>query len=104
MAISKFGQAFQAARKAGKKEFSFNGKKYHTKTKEEMAPKKQAPIPKQRPAPKKKAPVNVRVPKGPTISPVGSMPSKKDMEKATNVKMKDRRFLRGTFMTGKDRK
>lgn len=37
--MSKFGDAFAAARKAGKAEFTFNGKKYHTKTKEEMADK-----------------------------------------------------------------
>lgn len=31
MATSKFGKAFAAARKAGKKEFSFGGKSYNTK-------------------------------------------------------------------------
>lgn len=31
-----FKEAFAAARKAGKKEFTWNGKSYHTKTKEEM--------------------------------------------------------------------
>lgn len=31
MALSKFGQAFADARKAGLKEFEFNGKKYNTK-------------------------------------------------------------------------
>lgn len=36
---SSFGSAFAAARKAGKKEFTWNGKKYHTKTKEEMGGK-----------------------------------------------------------------
>lgn len=35
MALSKFGAAFKAARKAGKKEFSFGGKKFTTKTREE---------------------------------------------------------------------
>jgi hypothetical protein len=34
-----FGQAFAAARKAGKKEFMYNGKPYHTRTKEEEAAK-----------------------------------------------------------------
>lgn len=43
--MSSFGKAFAAARKAGKKNFTFGGKSYHTKTKEEMAP----PIPKDRP-------------------------------------------------------
>jgi hypothetical protein len=31
----KFNDAFAAARKAGKKEFEWNGKKYHTRTKDE---------------------------------------------------------------------
>jgi hypothetical protein len=34
-----FGQAFAAARKAGKKEFMYNNKPYHTRTKEEEAAK-----------------------------------------------------------------
>jgi len=34
-----FGQAFAAARKAGKKEFMYNGKPYHTRTKEEESAK-----------------------------------------------------------------
>jgi hypothetical protein len=34
---SSFGAAFAAARKAGKKEFTWNGKRYHTRTKEEDA-------------------------------------------------------------------
>ncbi len=33
--MSKFGDAFAAARKAGKKEFTWNGKRYNTKLKEE---------------------------------------------------------------------
>lgn len=40
MATSDFGKAFAAARKAGKKEFSFGGKAYHTRTKEEDAAQK----------------------------------------------------------------
>ena len=32
-----FGDAFNAARSAGKKEFTYKGKKYHTRTKEEEA-------------------------------------------------------------------
>ena len=35
--VSDFGSAFSAARKAGKKEFTYKGKKYHTRTKEEDA-------------------------------------------------------------------
>lgn len=42
MATSKFGQAFAAARKAGKKAFTFNGKSYHTRTREEEATRKSA--------------------------------------------------------------
>jgi hypothetical protein len=38
--MSKFGEAFSAARKAGKKQFTFNGKKYHTRTREEEAARK----------------------------------------------------------------
>ena len=34
-----FGQAFASARKAGDKEFTFGGKKYNTRTKEEDSPK-----------------------------------------------------------------
>jgi len=33
--VSKFGDAFAAARKAGKKVFTFNGKKYNTRTKDD---------------------------------------------------------------------
>ena len=47
MAMSEFGKAFAAARKRGEKEFSFGGKKYHTRTKEEESkkdtPKMEAP-------------------------------------------------------------
>ena len=50
--MSKFGEAFASARKAGKKNFKFKGKSYTTKTKEEAAP----PVPKDRPK-KGKAPV-----------------------------------------------
>jgi len=38
--MSDFKSAFAAARKAGEKEFTWNGKKYHTRTKEEGAPAK----------------------------------------------------------------
>lgn len=46
MAMSEFGKAFAAARKAGDKTFMFKGKKYTTETKEEKEarmPKKAAP-------------------------------------------------------------
>lgn len=51
--LSKFGAAFAAARKAGKQEFTFGGKKYHTRTKEDMSVSaKDAPTPKARPSAK----------------------------------------------------
>ena len=37
--MSAFGDAFKAAREAGKKTFTFNGKSYHTRTKEDEAKK-----------------------------------------------------------------
>jgi hypothetical protein len=37
MAMSKFGAAYKAARDAGKKDFTFNGKKYTTESREEKA-------------------------------------------------------------------
>lgn len=37
-----FGKAFAEARKAGKKEFTWNGKRYHTRTKEEEDARKKA--------------------------------------------------------------
>jgi hypothetical protein len=40
MATSEFGKAFAAARKAGDKTFEFNGKKYTTKTAEDVAKEK----------------------------------------------------------------
>lgn len=48
MALSKFGKAFAEARKSGKKEFSFGGKSYNTKLKED-GPKK-VPTPTAKPA------------------------------------------------------
>lgn len=42
MATSPFGKAFQAARKSGLKEFSFGGKQYHTRTREEEDTRKKA--------------------------------------------------------------
>lgn len=45
MATSKFGKAFAAARKAGKKEFSFGGKSYNTKLREGKTP-----VPSKKPA------------------------------------------------------
>ncbi|AGC35545.1 hypothetical protein RHEph01_gp034 [Rhizobium phage RHEph01] len=48
--MTSFGDAFKAARKAGKTTFKFGGKSYHTKTKDEMAKTTKAvPTPTQRP-------------------------------------------------------
>ncbi|MFB2563643.1 hypothetical protein [Rhizobium sp. IMFF44] len=50
--MSAFGDAFKAARKAGKTTFKFQGKSYHTKTKDEMEKTKKAtsvPTPTPRP-------------------------------------------------------
>lgn len=43
---SKFGSAFKSARSAGKKEFTFNGKKYNTKTRDDL---KKTPVPAEKP-------------------------------------------------------
>lgn len=45
-----FKEAFASARKAGKKEFTWNGKRYHTRLKEET--KKSSSAPKTSPRPK----------------------------------------------------
>lgn len=42
MATSEFGKAFAAARKAGEKEFTFNGKQYNTRLKEDTIGEKNA--------------------------------------------------------------
>lgn len=39
MPSSAFGKAFASARKAGKKEFTYNGKSYNTELKETVRPK-----------------------------------------------------------------
>lgn len=49
--MATFGDAFKSARSAGKTTFKWQGKSYHTKTKEEMAKtKKSVPTPTSRPA------------------------------------------------------
>ena len=48
-----FGEAFKAARKAGKKEFTYKGKRYHTRTADEEKAAKAKPKPKPKAAPKK---------------------------------------------------
>jgi hypothetical protein len=42
--MTAFGDAFKAARKAGKTTFKFNGKSYHTKTKEDVAKAPKPPV------------------------------------------------------------
>lgn len=79
--MSKFGEAFKAARAAGKKEFKFGGKKYNTKTKEEVGGKSPA-VPKRRPDSKKKEPVKgLKLPTAPKKKqeqlPDGRKPSKR---------------------------
>jgi hypothetical protein len=81
--MTKFGDAFAAARKAGKKEFTHNGKKYNTKTKEEAAAKGPSKVPDRRPDTKKapKEPVKglkkVTAPKPkPSQLPDGRKPTK----------------------------
>ncbi|MBZ5882541.1 hypothetical protein, partial [Escherichia coli] len=50
--MTNFGDAFKAARKAGKTTFKFGGKSYHTKTKDEMSKtKKSASVPTPTPRP-----------------------------------------------------
>ena len=68
--MSAFGDAFQAARSAGKKTFSFNGKLYHTKTKEEMAKTTQKMATQSRAS---SAPVPSSRPDNPASSSVGSL-------------------------------
>nr|WP_250808765.1 hypothetical protein [Neorhizobium tomejilense] len=49
--MASFGDAFKAARSAGKTTFKWQGKSYHTKTKDEMEKtKKSVPTPTSRPA------------------------------------------------------
>lgn len=47
--VSNFGKAFRAAREAGKKEFTFGGKSYNTKIKEDAPAKKDAAPAKDKP-------------------------------------------------------
>jgi hypothetical protein len=83
---SAFSKAFAAARKAGKKTFSWNGKSYTTKTKEEAAP----PVPKDRPN-KKKPPVKGITPPSAKVAEMsaknkplkGPIPKKKDANPVT---------------------
>lgn len=62
-----FKEAFAAARKAGKGTFTWNGKKYTTKLREDAAPKKSA-TPKAKPSRKSKS-ASVRKSTAPKSSP-----------------------------------
>lgn len=74
--MSNFDSAFSAARKAGKKEFSFGGKKFNTKLREDAKPAKvklpsRGPIPPSRPE-ATKAPAAAKAPaKSESIAPFG---------------------------------
>lgn len=71
-----FKSAFAAARKAGKKEFSWNGKRYSTKLREDKAPSK-SPTPAKKktassPTPKKKPTNKTTSSPTPKKKPAGS--------------------------------
>jgi len=75
MALSKFGAAFRAARKAGKKVFTWNGKRYNTRLKGEGKTKKspnikgKVPLPRSKPAKAKTTNrANIGRPKAPKAS------------------------------------
>lgn len=96
MVTSSFGKAFAAARKAGKKEFTWNGKSYNTKLKEEVGVSKSAP-PKARPS-AKKSPNRPTAPGGtPTAST--SQPTVREMKAGSGRKtMRDRIKAKRTAM------
>lgn len=88
--MSAFGDAFKAARAAGKKTFRHNGKLYTTQTKEEAAKASAKPAPK--PAQKSKGP-DVQAPPAPASSkrPPKAAPSKtvnKEIAKSGPDKLK----------------
>ena len=67
--MASFGEAFKAARSAGKKTFRWQGKTYHTKTKDEMEKtKKSVPVPTPRPDPQTTS--SVATPTNPAPVPV----------------------------------
>lgn len=74
MATSKFGRAFAAARKAGKKTFTWNGKKYTTEVRKPVSQKlkgKTVPKPTPRPGskPAAKKDIGAKKPTGKTPTP-----------------------------------
>lgn len=71
-----FKSAFAAARKAGKKEFTWNGKKYHTRTKDEEMKTTGGTRPKPRPASSTTRPkARPKAPTRPKASPKGGKAS-----------------------------
>ena len=70
MAMSSFEKAFASARKSGKKEFTWNGKRYNTKVKEETASSPRA------------RPKNVMAPKPRPTSPNSAPKSNMDKLRA----------------------
>lgn len=67
--MTAFGDAFKAARSAGKTVFTWNGKKYHTKTKEEMeGVRAKAGADKKAPTPTARQPIDSLASSGRTTS------------------------------------
>lgn len=85
--MSAFGDAFKAARAAGKKTFTFNGKSYHTRTKEDEAKAKKPDVSKA-----KAGPAEYEL-----IKPVDKSPKKIDedgkLKNVNPVDMPERRRL-----------
>lgn len=92
MATSKFGKAFAAARKAGKKEFSFGGKRYNTKTRDEDAPKN-VPTPTANPAKAKS---------GASRSTEGKVSAKSGASRSTSGKVTEKKPREKIFSSGKN--
>ena len=85
-----FGQAFAAARKAGKKEFMYNGKPYHTRTKEEEAARAKPASAKAKPASTKTntASENKTEYKGPRAETVNKLLNEQTTNKSYGGSMK----------------
>ena len=82
MALSKFGAAFAAARKAGKATFTFGGKAYTTKLREEV--NSSTPTP----PPKPKAPVSLP-PSNTTVTAADTMPKKDEWVSTATAPVRD---------------
>lgn len=67
--MSAFGSAFAAARKAGKKTFTWNGNLYTTQLASETSPPKNPPVPQSRPNADPDAPAASSKPAGATKTP-----------------------------------